>query len=156
MKLKLPCREKLVTISLLVCLAIVASALAAFAAVTHRTLKSLRTELYDVKHDAAVAAPMLSGNALYTLRTCGGKIGIYDAAAGFCLTLWTCWSRRCPSRIAWRSRAGSRSIAFPTLRRSSRIFPPDYRTTTLTLPSSAVSVPQSESEICTLQSASRT
>ena len=64
MKLKLPCREKLVTISLLVCLAIVASAFAAFAAVTHRTLKSLRTELYDVKHDAAVAAPMLSGNSL--------------------------------------------------------------------------------------------
>ena len=78
MKLKLPCREKLVTISLLVCLAIVASAFAAFAAVTHRTLKSLRTELYDVKHDAAVAA-------LYTLRTCGGKIGIYDAASGLLL-----------------------------------------------------------------------
>ena len=61
------------------------AAFAAFAAVTHRTLKSLRTELYDVKHDAAVAAPMLSGNALYTLRTCGGKIGIYDAASGLLL-----------------------------------------------------------------------
>lgn len=85
MKLKLPCREKLVTISLLVCLAIIASAFAAFAAVTHRTLKSLRTELYDAKRDAAVAAPMLSGNALYTLRTCGGKIGIYDAASGLLL-----------------------------------------------------------------------
>ena len=85
MKLKLPCREKLVTISLLVCLAIVASAFAAFAAVTHRTLESLRTELHDVKHDAAVAAPLLPGNALYTLRTCGGKIGIYDAASGLLL-----------------------------------------------------------------------
>lgn len=85
MKLKLPGREKLVLLTLLACLVIVTSAFSFFAAATHRTLKNLRAALSDAGREAAVAAPMLSGNALYTLRSCGGKIGIYDAASGLLL-----------------------------------------------------------------------
>lgn len=83
MKLKLPGREKLVLLTLLACLVIVTSAFSFFAAATHRTLKNLRAALSDAGREAA--APMLSGNALYTLRSCGGKIGIYDAASGLLL-----------------------------------------------------------------------
>lgn len=85
MKLKLPRREKLVLSALLICLVIVTSAFSVFAAVTHRTLQNLRAALSDAGREAAVAAPMLAGNALYTLRSCGGKIGIYDATSGLLL-----------------------------------------------------------------------
>ena len=85
MKLKLPRREKIVLSALLICVVIVTSAFSVFAAVTHRTLQNLRAALSDAGHEAAVAAPMLAGNALYTLRSCGGKIGIYDATSGLLL-----------------------------------------------------------------------
>ena len=81
MKLKLPSREKRTLFALLLCLVMVTSAFSVFAAVTHRTMRRLSA----AEREAAVAAPMLSGNALYTLYECGGKIGIYDANSGLLL-----------------------------------------------------------------------
>ena len=85
MKLKLPGKERLALLALLLCLVMITSAFAVFAAVTNRTLHRLRAALSDAERTAAVAAPMLSGNALYTLYACGGKIGIYDANSGLLL-----------------------------------------------------------------------
>ena len=87
MKIKLPDRQKRITAALLICLALVLSAFAAFAAVTCRTVSRLKAELADAKECRAVSvsAPMLGGSALYTLYECGGKIGIYDAKSGLLL-----------------------------------------------------------------------
>ena len=85
MKLKLPSREKRTLLALLLCLVMVTSAFSVFAAVTHRTMRRLRAALSAAEREAAVAAPMLSGNALYTLYECGGKSGIYDANSGLLL-----------------------------------------------------------------------
>lgn len=87
MKPKLLRKETTSLWVLILCLIFVTSAFLSFAAVTHRTVKTLRTALAEATEAAvsAVAAPMLSGNALYKLQECGGKIGIYDAASGLLL-----------------------------------------------------------------------
>lgn len=87
MKPKLLRRENAAVLVLTLCLILIASAFLSFAAVTHRTVKALRAALAEATEAtvSAAAAPMLSGNALYKLQECGGKIGIYDATSGLLL-----------------------------------------------------------------------
>lgn len=87
MKIKLPDKQKRITLALLLCLALILTAFITFAAVMQHTVGRLKAELAAVKESraASVSAPMLGGSALYTLYECGGKIGIYDAKSGLLL-----------------------------------------------------------------------
>lgn len=87
MKIKLPDKQKQITLLLLLCLALISAAFITFAALMHHTVDRLKAELADAAESrtASVSSPMLGGSALYMLYECGGKIGIYDAKSGLLL-----------------------------------------------------------------------
>lgn len=78
MKIKLP-NKKTVFFAVLLSASICGCILQAIALAKANTLYGMAKEQNESRTVFAAESPMLAGDALFRLRECGGKIGIFDA-----------------------------------------------------------------------------